>query len=319
VHAMGRINFGPEMHDRKGLIGPIQFLNSNGGVITSKGWTVFNLSYDDAMLANLKFGKAPSKSSAPGIWQGEFTVEKVGDVYLDVRKWGKGVVWVNGYCLGRYWNIGPTQTMYIPGPWLKKGANKVLVLDIVGPETPVLQGLAEPILNELNPAKDFTLSKRPDVKFAVSTLKPNQEGQFAAGNAMQTITLSTPGKGRYFCIAAISSFDNKSSASIAELDLLDKNGNPISHQNWTIAYVSSEELAKENGSAENAIDGQTFNYWSSDYSLKKAAYPHYLVIDLGKEEDVSAFRYVPTSDANGAARIKDYQVFIGNDIVKKAY
>ena len=320
VHAMGRINFGPEVHDRKGLIGPVQFLNSNAVPVATKGgWKVFNLPYGDAMLDKLKFGNAPSQSSAPGIWQGEFTVEKIGDVYLDVRKWGKGVVWVNGHCLGRYWNIGPTQTMYLPGPWLNKGLNKVLVLDIVGPEAPVLQGLPEPILNELNPATDFTASKRPDVSFAIGNLKPNHQSEFAKGNAMQTVTLSTVAKGRYFCIAALNSFDNKNSASIAELDLLDENGKVISHQNWTIAYVSSEELTKENGSAENAIDGQTFNYWSSDYSFKKASYPHYLVIDLGKEEKISSFRYVPVADNNGPGRIKNYRIFIGNDIVKKAY
>ncbi len=318
VHAMGRINFGPEIHDRKGLIGPIQFVDSSAGAIAIKGWKVFNLSYDDTMLDKLKFEKAPPQSAVPGIWRGEFRVEKVGDVYLDVRKWGKGVVWVNGHCLGRYWNIGPTQTMYIPGPWLKKGVNNVLVLDIVGPEAPVLQGLAEPILNELNPEKDFAMSKRPNVTFEINNLKPNHQSEFADGNAMQTVTLSRAGRGRYFCIAALNSFDNKNNASIAELDLLDESGKVISHQNWTIAYVSSEELAKENGSAENAIDGQTFNYWSSDYSLKKASYPHYLVIDLGKEENISSFRYVP-ADSNGAGRIKDYQIFIGNDIVKRAY
>ncbi len=60
-------------------------------------------------------------------------VKKPGDTFLDMRSWGKGVVWVNGHCLGRFWNIGPTQTMYVPGPWLKRGKNEVIILDLIGP------------------------------------------------------------------------------------------------------------------------------------------------------------------------------------------
>jgi beta-galactosidase len=317
VHAMGRINFGPEVHDRKGLISPIQFIAKNNEPVKATEWKIYNLSYDDNMLHNLKYEETETTQSNPGIWQGEIMIDKVGDVFLDVSKWGKGVVWVNGHCLGRYWNIGPTQTMYIPAPWLNKGVNKVQVLDLLGPEEPDLQGLDKPILNDLKPGKDFSLSKRPDVKLNINHLKPNHKGEFSAGDEMQTIRFPTSAKGRYFCFEALSSFDKKTIAAIAELDILDVNHNPISHQNWTIAYVSSEELMKENGSAENAIDGQTFNYWNSAYSNQQPDYPHYLVIDLGKDEEITGFQYVPKTGNNSAGRIKDYQIFIGNDIIKK--
>ena len=134
---------------------------------------------------------------------------------------------------------------------------------------------------------------------------------------MQTIKFSASAKGRYFCFEALSSFDRKPIAAVAEMDVLDAGNKPISHQNWTIAYVSSEELMNENGRAENAIDGQTFNYWNSAYSSQQVDYPHYLVIDLGKDEAVTGFRYVPRTGNNSAGRIKDYQIFIGNDIIKK--
>jgi beta-galactosidase len=164
VHAMGRINFGYEVHDRKGLIGPIQFIDKNNNALKVTEWKIFNLSYDDPMLNNLKYEKTETTQSMPAIWRGEILMDTVGDVFLDVSKWGKGVVWINGHCIGRYWNIGPTQTMFIPAPWLKKGANKVLILDLLGPEEAVLNGLDKPILNELKPGKDFSLSKYPDVK-----------------------------------------------------------------------------------------------------------------------------------------------------------
>ena len=70
--------------------------------------------------------------------------------------WSKGFVWVNGHNLGRFWNIGPQQTMYLPGPWLKRGNNEVLILDLFGPEKPVLAGVEQPILNQLRPELDFS-------------------------------------------------------------------------------------------------------------------------------------------------------------------
>jgi len=318
VHAMGRINFGWEVHDRKGLVAPIQFIDKQGTSIEVKGWNVFNLSYDENMLNKLNFEKSETAQSVPGIWQGKIMIEQMGDVFLDVSKWGKGVVWMNGHCLGRFWNIGPTQTMYVPAPWLKKGENKVLVIDLIGPEEAVLKGLDKPILNDLQPDKDFSLTKRrPAVTFTIGDLKSNHTGQFLVGGQMQTVNFSAIGKGRYFCFAALSSFDGKPFASVAEMDILDIHGNPISHQNWTIAYVSSEEVIQENGSAENAIDGQTSNYWHTEWGNQQPNYPHYLVIDLGKAEEISGFRYVPRADNNSPGRIKDYQILIGNDIIKK--
>ena len=136
VEPMGRINFSAEMADHKGLIAPVKL-----GGVELKGWEIFNLPLDDKMVGGLKFRQAPSivikhllsqvemaeelaavlKKQAPAFWRGEFTLEKVGDTFLDLHNWGKGVLWVNGHCLGRFWNIGPTQTAFAPGCWLRVG------------------------------------------------------------------------------------------------------------------------------------------------------------------------------------------------------
>jgi beta-galactosidase len=59
--------------------------------------------------------------------------------------------------MGRYWDIGPAQTMYAPGPWLKRGKNEIIILDLKGPEDPVIGSLDHPILDELHPEKDFAV------------------------------------------------------------------------------------------------------------------------------------------------------------------
>ncbi len=316
VHAMGRINFGKEVHDRKGLNAPILFVDKKGTEIAANQWKIYNLDYQDKYLSKLKFDQELTASNTPGIWNGEFTVEKLGDVYLDVSKWGKGVVWVNDHCLGRYWNIGPTQTMYIPASWLKKGENEVIVLDLIGPEATVLSGLDKPILNDLHPEKDFRYSKRPALALNIENKKPDFKGTFNNGDQMQTISFNKTVKGRYFCIEALSSNDNDQYAAIAELDILDENNQSISHEKWTIAYVSSEELIGEDGNADNAIDGQIFNYWHTSWKNEQPKYPHYLVIDLGQEETIAGFNYVPRA-GNNPGRIGDYQIYVGDKLVKK--
>jgi beta-galactosidase len=117
------------------------------------------LPLDPAELSALQWrssGAGPDISPAAAFWRGAFELARPADTFLDVRTWGKGVVWVNGHCLGRFWSIGPTQTMYCPGPWLRPGRNEVIVLDLVGPSSPRLAGLETPILDELHPEMDFS-------------------------------------------------------------------------------------------------------------------------------------------------------------------
>ncbi|MGZ3952427.1 MAG: beta-galactosidase, partial [Flavisolibacter sp.] len=86
----------------------------------------------------------------PVIKKGTFDLESVGDTYLDVSNWGKGVGWVNGHNLGRYWNVGPQQTIYVPVEWLKKGKNEIAILELLKPQASQLKGIEKPILDRLN-------------------------------------------------------------------------------------------------------------------------------------------------------------------------
>jgi beta-galactosidase len=80
--------------------------------------------------------------------------------------------------------------------------------------------------------------------------------------------------------------------------------------------VDSEERAKEDGTAENAIDGQTANFWHTEWSDKKPAHPHRLILDLGQSREVGGFRYTPRQ-GTGGGRIKDYKVYVGDGLVTK--
>ena len=311
VEPMGRVNFGPEMADHKGLIAPVTF----GGQPLS-GWQIYNLPLDNPMLAGLKFSAPAPATNTPAFWRGTFHLDKAADTFLDLHHWGKGDLWVNGHCLGRFWNIGPTQTAYTPGCWLHAGDNEVLLLDVLGPDTPEIAGLEKPVLDELHPEKDFAQTHRPPVTLHLDSVTPALSAQFAAGADTQVIKFPTPATGRYFCLESLSAWDGKPYAAVAELDLLDTDGKPISHDGWTVAYVDSEERTAEDGTAENAIDGQTANYWHTEWKAASPNHPHQLILDLGKAQTLSGFRYVPRQGKE-TGRIKDYRILVGDGLITR--
>jgi len=123
VEAMGRINFAQSMIDRKGITDRVTLSG-----MTLMNWRVYPLPLDDAWVARLPEGKIDDR---PGIFfRGTFTLTSPADTFLDLSAYQKGIVWVNGHNLGRYWNIGPQQRLYCPAPWLKQGPNEITVLDL---------------------------------------------------------------------------------------------------------------------------------------------------------------------------------------------
>jgi beta-galactosidase len=144
VEGTGRINFTTELrNERQGINGSVTLAGKE-----LSDWQVFLLPMDD--LSKLRFSKASSDTSqGPAFYRGQFDLHDIGDTFLDTRGWGKGAVWINGHALGRFWNLGPQQTLYIPAPWLRKGANEVVVLAQDKPKALLLRGLRAPILDEL--------------------------------------------------------------------------------------------------------------------------------------------------------------------------
>jgi beta-galactosidase len=301
VYAMGRVNFGQQVFDRKGLHGPVTLADE-----TLKHWEVFPLPLDGSQLASLKYD-APGED--PAFWRGSFDLPETGDTFLDMRTWGKGVVWINGRCLGRFWNIGPTQTLYVPGPWLRQGRNEVVVLDLLGPSEPRLAGLAEPILDELRPTLDFARRKRATGIFIPPT--PAAEGIFTEEVEWQEVPFAA--SGRYLALEALEAWDRGPSVAVAGLDALDAEGDPVPRAGWKILWVSSEETNYLPGHAENAIDGQTSTFWHSEAGASALHPPHRLVVDLGETYRLGGIRYLPRSGGpQERGRIRDFRLYVSD-------
>ena len=126
VEGMGRINFSQHMIDRKGITDRVTL-----GGMTLMDWDVFKLPLDGRYLSSLKFKTGDSSEMPGAFFRGSFDLADLGDTYLDMSAGKKGVVWVNGRNLGRYWAIGPQQRLSCPAPFLKKGKNEIVVLELL--------------------------------------------------------------------------------------------------------------------------------------------------------------------------------------------
>ncbi len=152
VENFGRINYGAQIvYNNKGIISPVQI----NGIDITGNWNMYQLPMTvEPSVADTPTAKATNAAAAatgtPTVYEGTFTLNETGDTFLDMREWGKGIVFVNGHNLGRYWHVGPQQTLYLPGIWLNKGENKVVVFEQIGDVAHTsLSSITTPILKEL--------------------------------------------------------------------------------------------------------------------------------------------------------------------------
>ena len=123
VENQGRVNYGPDLQDRKGLLGWVRL-----GINKLYHWEMVPLPLSDLdALAFDAYGAAPI--DRPGFHRAVFDVAAPGDCFLDLSGWTKGVAWLNGFNLGRYWERGPQRRLYVPAPLLRQGRNELVVFE----------------------------------------------------------------------------------------------------------------------------------------------------------------------------------------------
>jgi len=121
VEGMGRTNYGHALVDRKGIL---ESASLDGAALT--GWQTFLLPMDDVR----RLRPRPPDARPGQYFRAIVDLRAVGDTYVDLSQWTKGVVWVNGHNLGRYWTIGPQHRLYCPASWLRRGRNDILIFDL---------------------------------------------------------------------------------------------------------------------------------------------------------------------------------------------
>lgn len=315
VEGMGRINFGRAIKDFKGLTGDVTIaavVDGNDVTWNLKNWTMrtFPDSYENAVKAlagtNNKVPSELNLATGAGYYRGTFNLKKVGDTFMDMETWGKGQVYVNGHAIGRFWRIGPQQTLYVPGCWLKKGTNEVVVLDVVGPQKAEIWCQKKPELDKLQLEKS-NLHNNPGDCPDLNSAKPVATGEFTSAREWQTVKLGSVARGRYIAIQCLGAHDGGDVVSMAEIYAQDADGNRIDRNSWAVKYADSENDAAGNHTGDKAFDLQESTYWST---VSGVALPHLLVIDMGKVQNVGAIEYLPCTTQTSVSGIKGYQIYV---------
>jgi beta-galactosidase len=137
VEDQGRVDYGTRIGEPKGLVGPVQL---NGEEL--RRWSVLPLQLSSiepvrAALDAAAGDAAPERLAGPVFARAVFDLEEPGALFLDTTGWGKGVAWINGFNLGRYWTRGPQQTLYVPRGVVRAGRNELIVLELETAADPI--------------------------------------------------------------------------------------------------------------------------------------------------------------------------------------
>jgi beta-galactosidase len=106
-------------------------------------WSIYSMPMQQT--GKLLFAEKPCEGTC--FYEASFNVDQPADTFIDTRALGKGMVWVNGTPLGRFWKIGPQGALYLPAPFLKRGRNSIIIFDLEGKGNPTLQFSGKPILD----------------------------------------------------------------------------------------------------------------------------------------------------------------------------
>lgn len=310
VEGMGRVNYGEAIIDRKGITEKV-VLETESMQTELKNWLVYNLPVDYNAQLNKKFNR--KKTVGPAWYKATFNVKETGYTYLDMSSWGKGMVWVNGHNMGRFWKIGPTQTLCVPGCYLKKGENEIIVFDIAGPSKTIIAGLNHPILDKI--VKGESQGKKTKA-LNLNGANPIVSASLSDKNEWQTVNFEETVSGRYFCIEVMSAQDaGDNAASLAEIELLGEDGNAVSALNWKVQFADSEETTKYANGADKLFDKQESVVWQTKIGDKKT-YPHTVVVDMGKELKLKGIKLLNRFDKNRRGKVKDFRFYLQKQMFK---
>ncbi|TXI96454.1 MAG: beta-galactosidase [Burkholderiaceae bacterium] len=136
VEGMGHINYGRSLIDRKGIVSDVMArtttdsASSTGGAQKLQHWKITRLPLDTAYISALKATRLKENEHRHGhFFKTELTLTEIGDCFIEMKEWVKGMVWVNDHNLGRYWRLGPQHRLYCPATFLKKGKNTIIIFD----------------------------------------------------------------------------------------------------------------------------------------------------------------------------------------------
>lgn len=141
VENCGRINYGPYLKDFKGIT---QGVRINRQFLF--GWENYSLPMDDLNVISYQERSGDIKENCPAFYKGYFDAEELGHTFLKLDGWHKGQVYINGFNIGRHYEIGPQKTYFVPAALLKEGKNEIVVFEQYSPDCPKVEFVDSEVL-----------------------------------------------------------------------------------------------------------------------------------------------------------------------------
>ncbi|MDA3899066.1 MAG: beta-galactosidase [Spirochaetes bacterium] len=154
VENMGHIDYGPYIGEQKGITHGVQLNNR-----FLFEWEIYPLPLDNVSSLPFEINSTYKPESEPTFYSTSFTIERQRDTFLNMDGWEKGVCFINGFNLGRYWKKGPQQTLYVPGPLLRKGKNELIIFELHKPVELSIEFVKEPSYGKSSQIKKSILSR----------------------------------------------------------------------------------------------------------------------------------------------------------------
>lgn len=282
VENAGRVNYGIDIQNN--LKGITEKVLLNGEELN--GWTVSPLPLYKADVSHFEWKKA-AINKQPAFFRGSFRLSTLGDCFIDTRGWGKGAVWVNGHSLGKFWNIGPQQTLYLPAPWLKKGDNEIVVFEMEDTGWRTIQGLDKPILDEVGEDKNAlnTSDTKGNHEPILNMADIIFSGRLEKKEGWQAFSFNKVVEARYLCIEILTSYDNVNSC-LSEMNLIGANDRALPKEDWKVVYATTEQVGE--GEADHLVDSNPNTYWHSQWQGGVLPFPHRILIDLDEVRTIKS-------------------------------
>jgi len=136
VENMGRVNYGHDLGYECGIDGHVR-IGSN--IIYD--WEMYSLPFEEPPIKT----ETSNTSDSPMFYSGTFEAAEICDTFLNFKNFGRGFIFVNGFNIGRYWDIGPANTLYIPAPFLVEGKNEIIIFETDGVKSPEIYLVDSPV------------------------------------------------------------------------------------------------------------------------------------------------------------------------------
>lgn len=275
----------PTLTGPKGITHSVSYVQAPGDTTVVADWRVIPVPMDFAFVSSRAYGE-DALPEGPAYYKGSFTLPEGASTFLNLSKWNRGTVWLNGREAGSFDTSGGVKTLHLREDLTTAGENSLIIFDIKGPAVARVSCSDREIVSSASAGRGAR-SLDPDMIVA--------EGEGSAGGSPVEITLPFPVSTRYIAVEFTGRADAET--ALAEVKAIGPGINSESRRLWKVSGMSGET---PDNPASDAIDSDTATAWHAPASPSQ-----WLIIDLGTQCSITDLVLIPAA----ASPLPAYRIY----------